>query len=46
MAPWLHPRTEGHPLFLVTLVQALVERGVLDAHDGSWTVQGELDALR
>ena len=41
LAPWLHQRTDGHPLFLVTLVQAFVERGVLHEHDGCWTVQGE-----
>src|SRR5207244_864245 len=38
LALWLHQRTDGHPLFLVTLVQALIERGVLHAHDGCWTV--------
>ena len=45
LAPWLHQRTDGQPLFLVTLVQALVEWGVLHAHDGCWTVQEELDTL-
>ena len=45
LAPWLHQRTDGQPLFLVTLVQALVERGVLHEHDGCWTVQEELEAL-
>jgi predicted ATPase/DNA-binding winged helix-turn-helix (wHTH) protein len=45
LAPWLHQRTDGHPLFLVTLVQALVERGVLHAHDGCWTVQEGLETL-
>ena len=45
LAPWLHQRTDGQPLFLVTLVQALVEWGVLHAHDGCWTVQEGLEAL-
>ena len=45
LAPWLHQRTDGHPLFLVTLVQALVERGVLREQDGRWTVQGDIEAL-
>ena len=45
LAQWLHQRTDGHPLFLVTLVQALVERGVLYAHDGCWTVQEGLETL-
>jgi DNA-binding winged helix-turn-helix (wHTH) protein/predicted ATPase len=45
LGPWLHQRTDGHPLFLVTLVQALVEWGVLHAHDGCWTVQEGLETL-
>jgi predicted ATPase len=27
------------------MVEALVDRGVLTAHDGCWTLQGELDAV-
>ena len=32
-------------MFLVTLVQALVERGVLYEHEGCWTAQEGLEAL-
>jgi predicted ATPase len=45
LAPWLHQRTDGQPLFLVTLVQALVERGVLYEREGCWTAQEGLEAL-
>jgi DNA-binding winged helix-turn-helix (wHTH) protein len=45
LAVWLHQRTDGNPLFLVTLVQALIEQGVLHEHDGCWTVQEELATL-
>jgi DNA-binding winged helix-turn-helix (wHTH) protein/predicted ATPase len=45
LAPWLHQRTDGQPLFLVTLVLALVERGVLRQQEGRWTVQGGIEAL-
>src|SRR5262249_57809866 len=45
LAPWLHQRTDGQPLFLVTLVQAFVERGVLREQDGRWTVQGDIEDL-
>ena len=45
LVPWLHQRTDGHPLFLVTLVQALVERSVLHEHDGCWTAHGDIEAL-
>jgi predicted ATPase len=31
LAPWLHERTEGHPLFLVTMVAALMEQGWVGA---------------
>jgi DNA-binding winged helix-turn-helix (wHTH) protein/tetratricopeptide (TPR) repeat protein len=41
-AAWLHQRTDGNPLFLVTLVQALMEQGILHAHEGCWTVQADL----
>jgi predicted ATPase/DNA-binding winged helix-turn-helix (wHTH) protein len=42
---WLHQRTDGQPLFLVTLVQALVEQGVLYERDGCWTAQEGIDTL-
>jgi DNA-binding winged helix-turn-helix (wHTH) protein/tetratricopeptide (TPR) repeat protein len=45
LAAWLHQRTDGHPLFLVTLVQALVERGVLQVQDGHWTIARDLETL-
>lgn len=35
---WLYEHTDGHPLFVVTMVQALVERGVLYQHEGRWTM--------
>jgi predicted ATPase/DNA-binding winged helix-turn-helix (wHTH) protein len=42
---WLHERTDGNPLFLVTLVQALTEQGVLHEHDGCWTMQGRIQTF-
>jgi DNA-binding winged helix-turn-helix (wHTH) protein/predicted ATPase len=44
LAPWLHEHTDGNPLFLVTMVSALVERGVLVEQAGNWSLQGPLDA--
>jgi predicted ATPase len=41
----LHAHTEGNPLFLVTLVQALIDQGVLAIRDGVWSLQEELDAM-
>jgi DNA-binding winged helix-turn-helix (wHTH) protein/tetratricopeptide (TPR) repeat protein len=45
LGPWLHQRTDGHPLFLVTLVQVLVERGVLHSQHGCWTLQGKIEDM-
>src|SRR5262249_24084789 len=36
---------EGNPLFLATMVQSLVDQGVLAVRDGGWAVQGGLDAV-
>jgi DNA-binding winged helix-turn-helix (wHTH) protein/tetratricopeptide (TPR) repeat protein len=36
----LHQRTDGHPLFLVHLVDDLVARGILSEHDGAWRLAG------
>jgi len=44
LARWLCEHTDGNPLFLVTMVSTLVERGVLATHEGHWALQGPLDA--
>jgi predicted ATPase/DNA-binding winged helix-turn-helix (wHTH) protein len=44
LVPWLLTHTDGNPLFLVTMVAALVERGVLAEHAGHWRLQRPLDA--
>jgi predicted ATPase len=41
----LHQRTEGNPLFLVNLVEDLIQQGVLTDGVGGWTFQGTLDTL-
>jgi DNA-binding winged helix-turn-helix (wHTH) protein len=45
LAGWLHQRTEGNPLFLVTLVQAFLVQGLLQEHAGGWTMQADLATL-
>ena len=42
LAPALYQRTDGHPLFLVTVVDALVQQGLLRQVDGRWEVPGDL----
>ncbi len=39
LATRLHQRTDGNPLFLVTLLQALAEQGIWHAHDEGYGVQ-------
>jgi DNA-binding winged helix-turn-helix (wHTH) protein len=45
LARWLCEHTDGNALFLVTMVSALVERGVLTEHTGYWHLQQTLDAV-
>lgn len=40
LARRLHQRTEGHPLFLVHLVEDLVAQGVFVERDGAWQLDG------
>lgn len=40
----IHQRTEGNPLFMVTVVNDLVTQGVLTQRDGQWELGGELAA--
>src|SRR5262249_23406303 len=45
LAQVLHQRTDGHPLFLVTVVDALVQQGLIREVDGRWEVPGDLAAV-
>jgi len=41
----LHQRTEGNPLFLVNLLEDLIQQGLLTDGAGGWAFQGTLDTL-
>jgi predicted ATPase len=41
LAQALYQRTDGHPLFLVTVVDALVQQGLVCEVDGRWAVPGD-----
>ena len=45
LAQIIHQRTDGHPLFLVTVVEHLLQRGVLREVAGQWEVQIEAAAV-
>jgi hypothetical protein len=45
LAQALHRRTDGHPLFLVTVVDALVQQGLVHEVHGRWVVTGDLTAV-
>jgi DNA-binding winged helix-turn-helix (wHTH) protein/predicted ATPase len=42
LAPLLHQRTQGHPLFLKMVADDLVRSGHLVEWDGAWTLQSDL----
>jgi hypothetical protein len=39
LAATIHARTEGNPLFVVTVTNDLVERGALEQVDGAWALR-------
>jgi predicted ATPase len=41
----LHRRTDGNPLFLVNVVEALRQQGLLAQRDAQWTLQGDVKAV-
>lgn len=41
---WVHARTEGNPLFVVSVVEHLLERGALASEEGCWRLVGAQDA--
>lgn len=45
LAPLLHQRTEGNPLFMVNVVDAWVAQGLLAQVEREWTLQAGLDQL-
>ena len=42
----LYQRTQGHPFFFVTMIDAFVRQGYLVAHPAGWAFHGELDTVR
>ena len=44
LAQIMHERTDGHPLFMVTIVEHLLHRGVLREGPGQWHVEPEAAA--
>ena len=45
LAPLIHRRTDGNPLFVVSVVEELVRRGQLREMDGGWVVGMTMDHL-
>ena len=44
LAPVLHQRTEGNPLFLVAVVDELVRQGLLREETTGWSLMGSMEA--
>src|SRR5499427_1303671 len=45
LARLIQRRTEGHPLFMVRVVEAMVRQGVVQESAAGWTVPGGLEAV-
>lgn len=45
LASLLYQRTDGHPLFLVTVVDTLIQQGVLQQGVQGWELAGEAEAV-
>jgi DNA-binding winged helix-turn-helix (wHTH) protein/tetratricopeptide (TPR) repeat protein len=45
LAPLLHERTAGNPLFMENVVDSWISHGMIRAHAGRWTVERSLDEL-
>src|SRR5439155_6340234 len=45
LARVIHRRTEGNPLFMVTIVDYLIAQGALVAREGQWHLNGKLEAV-
>lgn len=46
LADDVHQKTDGNPLFVVELVDHLIDQKMIVETDGEWTVQGSADLLR
>src|SRR6185503_15416395 len=38
LGQWLHRETEGHPLFLISILQSLQEQNILKEDDPTWQI--------
>ena len=45
LTPLIHQRTDGNPLFMVNVVDSLVERGAVHQVDGRWQLTVDLDEV-
>jgi DNA-binding winged helix-turn-helix (wHTH) protein/tetratricopeptide (TPR) repeat protein len=44
LAALIHQRTDGNPLFLITVVDYLLAQGLIGQRDGRWELRGDLAA--
>lgn len=45
LATWVHERTDGSPLFFVTLVDQLIAQGIVQRADDGWRLVGDLTTV-
>lgn len=46
MAAWIRRQTEGNPLFVVTVLEHLMELGHISLQDGTWALAAPLEQLQ
>ncbi|MGH2609567.1 MAG: ATP-binding protein, partial [Tepidiformaceae bacterium] len=44
LAAFIYARTEGHALFMVNIVEHLVQQGLVVRHEGEWTLRAGVEA--
>ena len=42
---WIYHRTDGNPLFLVTMMEFLITQRILGLRNGRWTLRAQIDAI-
>jgi predicted ATPase/DNA-binding winged helix-turn-helix (wHTH) protein len=45
LSTMIHHRTEGNPLFMVNLVEYLIDEEIIISRDGNWCLQAELNEV-
>jgi DNA-binding winged helix-turn-helix (wHTH) protein/tetratricopeptide (TPR) repeat protein len=45
IGPWIHRKTEGNPLFMVSVIDHLLTQGAIARQDGHWSLYAEVESF-